>query len=194
MIGRVDWQAQLKRRNVDIVGSCVARCPALGVFVALAGGVSAQEKKPEADNQDEIRALLTLTDEAATGKATNSLAIKWEQQHFIKSHGDKTYVPFTVSVDAAAFTAPTPVGLYLRVAKRGELPSAAPAAAKDADKNKKKGKKGETQGAGSQVDARPSTPLKTSFSSTSRRRWLGSRNCCGGRLPCRPATTMSTSR
>jgi hypothetical protein len=136
---------------------------AVGVFVALAGGASAQDKKPETGNQDEIRALLTLTDEAASGKATNSLAIKWEQNHFIKSHGDKTYVPFTVSLDAAAFTAPTPVGLYLRVAKRGELPPTdAAAASKDSDK-KKKGKKDETKGAGSQIDARHEYPFEDVF-------------------------------
>jgi hypothetical protein len=136
---------------------------AFGVIATLATGASAQEKKPETGNQEEIRALLTLTDEAATGKATNSLALKWEQQHFIKSHGDKTYVPFTVSLDGAAFAAPTPVGLYLRVAKRGELPpTAAAAAAKDADK-KKKDKKDEVKGTGSQVDARHQYPFEDVF-------------------------------
>ena len=135
---------------------------AVGTVVAVAGGASAQEKKPETATQEEIRALLTAADEAATGKATGSLAIKWEQHHFIKSHGDKTYVPFTVSLDANAFAAPTPVGLYLRVAKRGELPPTAPAAAQDADK-KKKNKKDEAKGAGSQVDARFQYPFEDVF-------------------------------
>lgn len=136
---------------------------AFGVIVALASGASAQEKKAETGNQDEIRALLTVTDEAATGKATSSLALTWEQNHFIKSHGDKTYVPFTVSLDGAPFAAPTPVGLYLRVAKRGELPpTSAPAAAKEADK-KKKNKKDETKGTGSQVDARHQYPFEDVF-------------------------------
>jgi hypothetical protein len=137
---------------------------ALGAIVTLASGASGQEKKPETGNQEEIRALLTLTDEAATGKATNSLALKWEQQHFIKSHGDKTYVPFTVSLDAGAFAAPTPVGLYLRVAKRGELPPTAEAAAsKDAEKKKKKDKKDDAKGTGSQVDARQQYPFEDVF-------------------------------
>jgi hypothetical protein len=127
---------------------------AFGVIVALAGGVSAQEKKPEAGNQDEIRALLTVTDEAATGKSTSSLPLKWEQHHFIKSHGDKTYVPFTVSFDGAAFAGPTPVGLYVRVAKRGELPPTAAAAAATEDDKKKKKDKNDSKGAGSQIDAR----------------------------------------
>jgi len=135
----------------------------VGAVVALAGGAFAQEKKPEAGTQEEIRALLTVADEAATGKATSSLGLKWEQHHFIKSHGDKTYVPFTVSLDASAFAAPTPVGLYLRVAKRGELPPTAPAAAKDADKKKKKDKKDDAKGAGSQVDARHQYPFEDVF-------------------------------
>ena len=136
---------------------------AVGVIVASVSGASAQEQKPDAGNQAEIRALLTITDEAATGKATSSLALKWEQHHFIKSHGDKTYVPFTVSVDPAAFPAPTPVGLYLRVAKRGELPPTAPVAAQDADKKKKKDKKDDSKGTGSQVDARHQYPFEDVF-------------------------------
>ncbi len=118
---------------------------AVGTVVAVAGGALAQEKKPETANQEEIRALLTAADEAAAGKATNSLAIKWEQHHFIKSHGDKTYVPFTVSLDANAFAAPTPVGLYLRVAKRGELPPTAPAAA-TMPTRRRRGQEGRDQG------------------------------------------------
>jgi len=129
---------------------------AFGAIVALAGGASAQEKNADTGNQEEIRALLTVTDEAATGKATSSLPVKWEQHHFIKSHGDRTYVPFTVSVDPAAFSAATPVGVYLRVAKRGELPpTVAPTAADEPEKkDKKKGKKDEAQTTGTKVDSR----------------------------------------
>jgi hypothetical protein len=56
----------------------------LGVVLALAGGASAQEKKAGAGSPEEIRALLTIADESATGKATSSVTLKWEQQHFIK--------------------------------------------------------------------------------------------------------------
>ena len=130
---------------------------AAAAVLTVAGSLSAQDKNP--GNPEEIRALLTIADEAATGKATSSLALQWEQQHFIKSFEDKTYVPFTVSVDPAAFSAATPVGLYLRVAKRGELPpTTAAVAAKDADKKKKKDKKDEQKG--TQVDARYQYPFE----------------------------------
>lgn len=135
---------------------------AAGLALALAGAASAQDKAPEAGNQAEIRALLTIADESATGKAVSSVPIKWEQQHFIKSFGDKTYVPFTVSVAPGSFAAATPVGLYLRVAKRGELPPvAAPEASKDSNK-KKKGKKDEPS-KGTQVDARHQYPFEDVF-------------------------------
>jgi hypothetical protein len=135
---------------------------AAGLALALAGAASAQDKKPDTGNQAEIRALLTIVDESATGKAVSSVPIKWEQQHFIKSFGDKTYVPFTVSVAPGTFAAATPVGLYLRVAKRGELPPVAAAeASKDANK-KKKGKKDEPS-TGSQVDARHQYPFEDVF-------------------------------
>lgn len=133
-----------------------------GLALALAGAASAQDKKPDTGNQAEIRALLTIADESATGKAVSSVPIKWEQQHFIKSFGDKTYVPFTVSVPPGTFAAATPVGLYLRVAKRGEMPPvAAPEASKDANK-KKKSKKDEA-GKGTQVDARHQYPFEDVF-------------------------------
>jgi hypothetical protein len=135
---------------------------AAGAVLALAAGASAQQKDP--GNPEEIRALLTAADQAATGTPTSSLPIKWEQQHFIKSFADKTYVPFTVSVDAAAFSAPTPVGLYLRVAKRGEMPpSTAAVAAKDADKKKKDKKDKKDEQKGTQVDARHQYPFEDVF-------------------------------
>ena len=136
-----------------------------GAVAVSAVVVAAQDNKDKqtAEQSAEIRALLTITDEAATGKATSSLPLKWEGTHFIKSHGDKTYVPFTVSLDGSAFTAPTPVSLYLRVAKRGELPpTAAPEAARD-DKKKDDKKSQDQQGQGSQVDARHEYPFEDVF-------------------------------
>lgn len=155
-----EYYQQLQRMSGVATGMAkLARMAiAAAAILALAGGVSAQDKN--AGNPEEIRALLTIADEAAAGKATSSIALQWEQQHFIKSFEDKTYVPFTVSVDPAAFSAATPVGMYLRVAKRGELPpTTAAVAATDADKKKKSNKKGEEQ-KGTQIDARHQYPFE----------------------------------
>lgn len=129
---------------------------AVGAVLLLAGAAAAQDNQDKNQGQQaEIRALLTLTDEAATGKATTSLPLKWEQHHFIKSQADKTYVPFTVSVDPPALSGPTPVAMYVRVAKRGELPpTAAPELSKDADKKNDKKDKKKDDGKGAQFDAR----------------------------------------
>lgn len=158
LAGMVRLVGRLVRKRVP---SSRWTCAAvLGISLAMAGGAWAQGQKPDAATAAEIRTLLTATDEAMTGKATSSVAIKWEQHHFIKSFGDKTYVPFTISVDPAAFPAPTPVGLYLRVAKRGELPPTAPVATKEAEKKKKKDKNDDQKGTGSQIDARHQYPFE----------------------------------
>lgn len=95
------------------------------VLVLAAGTAAAQGQDQKQDSADpaqqaDIRTLVTAVDEAAAGKPVpDGLPVTWAQHHFIKSQGDRTYVPFTITVEPAAFTTPTPVGLYLRVAKRG---------------------------------------------------------------------------
>jgi len=115
---------------------------AAGLVTGLTLGASAQDKKPDkldTAQQADIKALVELTDEAATGKAAApGLPVKWEQNHFIKSQEDKTYVPFTVAIEPGGITGPTPVGVYLRVTKRGELPQAGPAEPVAQDPKKKK--------------------------------------------------------
>jgi len=105
-----------------------------------------KDKKDKQDKQDpgqqaEIRALITSVDEAMAGKpAANTLTLKWEQEHFIKAQANRTYIPFTLAIDPPAFTTTTPVGVYLRVAKKGQPPAAAPPPPTD-------GKKGEKEAA-----------------------------------------------
>ena len=64
---------------------------------------------------------MVAVDALMAGNAGDStLPLKWEQHHFIKAQGSKTYVPFTLTIDPPAFTASTTVGIYIRVAKHGE--------------------------------------------------------------------------
>lgn len=101
------------------------------VLALAAGSAAAQGQDPKQESADpaqqaDIRTLVTAVDEVAAGKpAPDELPVTWAQHHFIKSQGDRTYVPFTITVDPAAFTTPTPVGLYLRVAKRDGAATAA---------------------------------------------------------------------
>src|SRR5262245_52802066 len=112
---------------------------AVAVVVFLGAGPSgAQDKgknkkdKSDATQQAEVNALMTAVEALMAGNPGDStLPLKWEQHHFIKALGSKTYVPFTLSIDPPAFTASTTVGIYIRVAKHGETaPLLPPAEAK----------------------------------------------------------------
>ncbi len=101
------------------------------------------DKQDKQDKQDpaqqaEIRALISSVDDAMAGKpAASTLTLKWEQEHFIKAQANRTYIPFTLAIDPPAFTTTTPVGVYLRVAKKGQAPAAAPPPPTDGKKDDK---------------------------------------------------------
>ena len=114
---------------------CLRAAVAAAVLLVTSGFVWAQDK-PEADPA-EVRALLTLADEAAAGQAASGIPLTWQGHHFIKSHGDRTYVPFTVAIDPGAFTGPASLSAYLRVTKQGEAPAPAAAPAEKKDDQKK---------------------------------------------------------
>ena len=107
-----------------------------------------QQEKLEQAQRAEAQVLVAAVDELAKGgEAKSTLPLEWEQHHFIKAQGDKTYVPFTLAIDAARVPAKTPVALYLRVVQHGA--AAAPEAAPDPKK------KGEA--------ARPEYPFEDLF-------------------------------
>ena len=93
----------------------------LAVVLLLLLGVSpsvAQDKgknkkdKVDTTQQADINALMASVDALMAGNAGEStLPLKWEQHHFIKALGTKTYVPFTLTVDPPAFTTSTSVGM-----------------------------------------------------------------------------------
>ena len=104
--------------------------------VAQEKGKNTKKDKADAAQQAEISALMAAIDALMAGNAgDNTLPLKWEQHHFIKALGSKTYVPFTLTIDPPAFTASTTVGIYIRVAKHGE-PAPAPAPPADPKKDK----------------------------------------------------------
>ncbi len=114
------------------------RAVVVAAALLVTSGFGWAQDKPEADPA-EVRALLTLADEAAAGQAASAIPLTWQGQHFIKSHGDRTYVPFTVGIDGGAFTGPASLSVYLRVTKQGEAPApvAAPATGEKQDDQKK---------------------------------------------------------
>ena len=110
----------------------------LGVspLVAQEKGKNNKKDKADAAQQADVSALMVAIDALMAGNAgENTLPLKWEQHHFIKALGTKTYVPFTLTIDPPAFTASTTVGIYIRVAKHGE-PAPAPPPPADPKKDK----------------------------------------------------------
>lgn len=113
------------------------------VLLLCAGPLTAQQDAPQADKPDQaqqadLRALVTAVDQVVAGQpASGTLPLRWAQHHFIKSQENRTYVPFTVTIEPAAFTTATPVSVYLRVVSSGQAP---PAAAPD-QKPAKEGEK-----------------------------------------------------
>jgi hypothetical protein len=105
-----------------------------------------QQEKLEQAQRAEAQALVALVDDLAAGKpAASGIAFKWEQAHFIKAQGEKTYVPFTIAFEPGTLTAPG-VGLYLRVSKAGAAaaaPAPPPAEGKKDEEKKPEEKKPE---------------------------------------------------
>jgi hypothetical protein len=96
---------------------------ALGAFAiapASAQGDKKQQDKLEQAQRAEARVLVVAVDELAKGgEPGKALPVEWEQHHFIKAQGEKTYVPFTLAFDPGTLQAKTPMALYLRVDERG---------------------------------------------------------------------------
>jgi hypothetical protein len=95
-----------------------------------------QEKIAQAQRQ-EIQALVKIVDGAMTGQPAPTDITGTLQPYFLKALDNKTYVPFTVMIDAAKITTPS-VAMYIRVAPRGATgPAAPPAEKKDEKKDEK---------------------------------------------------------
>src|ERR671912_264465 len=124
--------------RVSIVGLLVSV-----LSCAFAPSATAQgEKKPakmEEAQRVEAQTLIASVDDFVNGKApANPLPVKWEQNHFIKAVGDKTYVPFTLAIDPGALASPA-VAVYVRVVAKGSPPVAqAQTPDKGDEKNKDK--------------------------------------------------------
>ena len=119
---------------------------ALLLVGVAAGGAQDKNKKdkdkPDASQQADVKALMAAVDALMAGNpGDGTLPLKWEQHHFIKALGSKTYVPFTLTIDPPAFTTSTPIGIYIRVAKHGETAPAVPVPAEAKKGEAKKGDK-----------------------------------------------------
>jgi hypothetical protein len=102
--------------------------PAL-VFAQNKNDKKQQEKEQQAKRAQYL-AMAKIVDGAMT-QAPASSAVKWANDFSLKAQENKTYVPFTVTVDPGMINA-GPTVVYLRVVEKG---ATAPAPATDEKKN-----------------------------------------------------------
>jgi hypothetical protein len=119
------------RPVVRHIVNCVAVFLALGAFaaapVSAQGGDRKQQEKIEQAQRAEARVLVIAVDELAKGgEPASTLPVRWEQHHFIKAQGEKTYVPFTLVLEPGALEPGASVALYLRVVQQGAPPTPPP--------------------------------------------------------------------
>jgi hypothetical protein len=116
----------LRPVRVSIVGLLVSALSCAFAPSATAQGEKKQPAKMEEAQRVEAQTLIASVDDFVNGKApANPLPVKWEQNHFIKAVGDKTYVPFTLAIDPGALASPA-VAVYVRVVAKGSPPVAQP--------------------------------------------------------------------
>lgn len=109
--------------------------PAL-VFAQNKNDKKQQEKEQQAKRAQYL-AMAKLVD-GAMAQAPAEGGVKWAAEFSLKAQENKTYVPFTVTVDPATLN-PGPTVVYVRVVEKGATAPAVPAD----DKDKKKDDKGD---------------------------------------------------
>ena len=101
-----------------------ARAAVVLLTTAVSVRAALEPKTLTTEDWNEIRPLFSLVEQTASGeRPPTELAIPW-QCHFLNAEAGNVFVPFAVGIPPTAFTS-YPLGMYLRVVKRG-APAPAP--------------------------------------------------------------------
>jgi hypothetical protein len=132
----------LTRRGAAALVSAGFLVASAAVFAQGRGSQPAQvdQKKLNDALKKEMPGVDVMLSAAMAGQATpNDLSLSWVREDELKATENRTYVPFTVSVDPTKVTG-TSLTVYWRVvSKDAAAASAAPASGKKDDKNAKNG-------------------------------------------------------
>ncbi len=101
----------------------------LPVFAFAQGKNDKNQKKQDEAKRAQYLAMARAVD-AAMAQAPADAAIKWSNSVSLKAQENKTYVPFTITIDPSKLN-PGPAVVYMRVAARGATAPAAPGDKKD---------------------------------------------------------------
>ena len=107
----------------------IRRVLTLAITLAALISAPALAQDNEQQEQRDIQALVQMVDAVAAGTqpAPADLGLQWEGNHFMKAFDGGTYIPFTLSVDAAQLAAPG-AALYVRAVSKAAAPASDPAA------------------------------------------------------------------
>ncbi len=131
------------------------RVLAFGVALVCVGGVSPafaqrnnnqrQSQRSKVELQD-IETLVRLVDAVGIGQqpAPTDIPITWESNHFVKSQGGTTYIPYALVVDRSKVPSRS-VALYVRMVDKNAPPppAALPPAPSEGNNKNQKNEKGE---------------------------------------------------
>ena len=123
------------------IAVCVALLFTAGAPLALAQDAKKEQEKRSKEERQDIEALFKMLDEVESGKqpAPSDVKVDWVRHYFARANDDKTYVPYTVTLDPSGMTNRNAV-ILLRVVK--SEPETTPAATsgrnerRDNDKDK----------------------------------------------------------
>jgi hypothetical protein len=93
-----------------------------------------QQERLAKEQRAQYLAMSALVDAAMAGTPRSDFPIQWKSEFSLKAQENRTYVPFTITVDPA--TAPSPAVLYVRLTPRGATAPAAPAEKKEEGEDK----------------------------------------------------------
>ena len=119
------------RRGMMHIRRVLTLAVAFTVLVSAPALVALQdnEELQSQREQRDIVALVQMVDAVAAGTqaAPADIGFQWEGSHFMRGADGRTYIPFTLAVDAAQLTAPG-TALYVRAVSKDATPAPDPAA------------------------------------------------------------------
>jgi hypothetical protein len=88
------------------IAVCVALVFAAGTPAAFAQDAKREQEKRSKEERQDIEALFKMLEEVESGKqpAPSDIKIDWVRNYFARANDDKTYVPYTVTLDPSAMT------------------------------------------------------------------------------------------
>jgi hypothetical protein len=123
------------------IAVCVALLVVAGTPMAYAQDAKKEQEKRSKEERQDIEALFKMLDEVESGKqpAPSDIPIEWVRHYFARANDDKTYVPYTVTLDPSAMSNKNAV-ILLRVVRSAPAETTAATSGSESQRNRDKDK------------------------------------------------------